>query len=221
MASWVSKNPDLCLLTCPTSLLTAGRLRGSLAPAESTPLPLGPILGLLRWVVLMPLACEGATCDRHSYHESRLLYSQLHLAIIEAFLLAGKDKEDPQDEMELEPGEVMDESDSRHLIKGTDLKELTLDMSKLIDKLKTAEFNHSIIDQQVQLSMDRFAQTLQVAIATGCLSSSKGNLCVAIDNEYNWRDFRLVFYLAVVRLKGFCMMYLTPFIKPSHRKCGM
>lgn len=169
----------------------------------------------------MPLACEGATCDRHSYHESRLLYSQLHLAIIEAFLLAGKDKEDPQDEMELEPGEVMDESDSRHLIKGTDLKELTLDMSKLIDKSKTAEFNHSIIDQQVQLSMDRFAQTLQVAIATGCLSSSKGNLCVAIDNEYNWRDFRLVFYLAVVRLKGFCMMYLPPFVKPSHRICGM
>ena len=131
----------------------------------------------------MPLVCDSAACDRHSYHESRLLYSQLHLAIIEAFLLAGKDKEDPQDEMELEPGEVMDESDSRHLIKGTDLKELTQDMSKLIDRLKTAEFNHSVIDQQVQLSMDRFAQTLQVAIATGCLSSSKGNICVAIDSE--------------------------------------
>lgn len=183
VASWVGKNPDLCLLTCPTSLLTAGCLRGSLAPAEPTPLPLGPILGLLRWVVLMPLACDSAICDRHSYHESRLLYSQLHLAIIEAFLLAGKDKEDPQEEMELEPGEVMDESDSRHLIKGTDLKELTQDMSKLIDRLKTAEFNHSIIDQQVQLSMDRFAQTLQVAIATGCLSSSKGNLCADIDSE--------------------------------------
>ena len=85
--------------------------------------------------------------------------------------------------MELEPGEVMDESDSRHLIKGTDLKELTQDMSKLIDRLKTAELNHSIIDQQVQLSMDRFAQTLQVAIATGCLSSSKGNLCVKMHSE--------------------------------------
>lgn len=176
VASWVGKNPDLCLLTCPTSLLTAGCLRGSLAPAEPTPLPLGPILGLLRWVVLMPLACDSITCDRHTYHESRLLYSQLHLAIIEAFLLAGKDKEDPQDEMELEPGEVMDESDSHHLIKGTDLKELTQDMSKLIDRLKTAEFSHSIIDQQVQLSIDRFAQTLQVAIATGCLSSTKDEL---------------------------------------------
>lgn len=177
VASWVGNNPDLCLLTCPTNLLSAGRLRGSLAPPEPTPLPLGPILGLLRWIVLMPLASDSIS-DGHTHHESRLLYSQLHLAIIQAFLSAGKDKEDPQDEMELEPGEVMDESDSRHLIKGTDLKELTRDMSKLIGKLKTEELNHSIIDQQVQLSVDRFAQTLQVAMATGCLSAAKGNICV-------------------------------------------
>ncbi len=175
VASWVGNNPDLCLLTCPTNLLTAGRLRGTLAPPEPTTLPLGPILGLLRWVVLMPLACDSIS-DGQTHHESRLLYSQLHLAIIQAFLSVGKDKEDPQDEMELEPGEVMDESDSRHLIKGTDLKELTRDMSKLIGKLKTEELNHSIIDQQVQLSVDRFAQTLQVAMATGCLSAAKGNI---------------------------------------------
>ena len=174
MASWVSENPELCILTCPPNLLTAGRLPGSVAPPESTSLPLGPVLGLLRWVVLMPLAFDGSTSDVHTHHESRLLYSQLHLAIIQAFLSAGKDKEDPQDEMELEPGEVMDESDSRHLIKGTDLKELIQDMAKLIDKLKTVEFNHCIIEQQVQLSMDRFAQTLQVAVATGCLSAAKG-----------------------------------------------
>lgn len=184
MASWVGNNPDLCLLTCPTNLLTAGRLRGSVAPPEPTPLPLGPILGLLRWVVLMPLACDSTTSDGHTHHESRLLYSQLHLAIIQAFLSAGKDKEDPQDEMELEPGEVMDESDSRHLIKGTDLRELTQDMSKLIDKLKTEEFNLSIIDQQVQLSVDRFAQTLQVAMSTGCLSAAKGNICVVKGSVY-------------------------------------
>lgn len=175
MASWVSKSPDLCLTACPTTLLTAGRLRGSVAPSESTPLPSGPILGLLRWVVLMPLATDCVTSLRHTEHESRLLYSQLHLAIIQAFLLAGKGEETPQDEMELEPGEVMDESDSRHLIRGTDLRELTQDMTKLMDKFKTVESNRSIVDQQVQLSLDRFAQTLQVAIATGCLSATKGN----------------------------------------------
>ena len=78
--------------------------------------------------------------------------------------------------MELEPGEVMDESDSSHLIKGADLRELTQDMINLIEKIKTAEFKHSFVDQQVQLSLDRYAQTLQVAIATGCVSASKGEL---------------------------------------------
>lgn len=175
MASWVSQNPDLCSTTCSATLLTTGRLRGSIAPPESTPLPSSPILGLLHWVVLIPLVGSSAARDGHTLHETRLLCSQLHLGIIQAFLLAGKNEENPQDEMELEPGEVMDESDSRHLIKGTDLKQLTQDMTKLIDKLKIVEFNHSITDQQVQLSLDRFAQTLQVAIATGCLSATKGN----------------------------------------------
>ena len=176
VASWISDNPDLCLTTCPAALLAAGRLRGSLAPPESTPLPSGPILGLLRWVVLMPLAGNYSTIDGHTQRELRLLYSQLHLAIIQAFLSAGKNEENPQDEMELEPGEVMDESDSSHLIKGADLRELTQDIINLIEKIKTAEFKHSFVDQQVQLSLDRYAQTLQVAIATGCVSASKGEL---------------------------------------------
>lgn len=176
VASWVSENPELCIMTCPSNLLTVGSLRGSVAPPESTSLPIGPVLGLLRWVVLMPLHLNGFTSNLHVYKDSRVLCSQLHLAIIQAFLLAGKDKEDPQDEMELEPGEVMDESDSQHLIKGTDLKELSQDMKKLIDKLATVEFSHSIIAQQVQLSMDRFAQILQVAMATGCLSAAKDEL---------------------------------------------
>ena len=98
------------------------------------------------------------------------------MAIIQAFLSAGKNEENPQDEMELEPGEVMDESDSSHLIKGADLRELTQDIINLIEKIKTAEFKHSFVDQQVQLSLDRYAQTLQVAIATGCVSASKGEL---------------------------------------------
>lgn len=176
VASWISDNPDLCLTTCPAALLTAGRLRGSLAPPESTPLPSGPILGLLRWVVLMPLAGNYSAIDGHTQRELRLLYSQLHLAIIQAFLSAGKNEENPQDEMELEPGEVMDESDSSHLIKGADLRELTQDMINLIEKFKTAEFKHSFVDQQVQLSLDRYGQTLQVAIATACVSASKGEL---------------------------------------------
>ena len=58
--------------------------------------------------------------------------------------------------------------------KGTDLRELTQHIVKLIDKFKTFEHNNSIIDQHVQLSLDRFAQTLQVAISTGCLSATKG-----------------------------------------------
>ncbi|XP_022796977.1 uncharacterized protein C7orf26 homolog [Stylophora pistillata] len=176
VASWVSDNPELCIMTCPANLLTAGSLRGSVASPESTSLPMGPVLGLLRWVVLMPLDFNVSTSFLHMHKDSRVLCSQLHLAIIQAFLLAGKDKEDPQDEMELEPGEVMDESDNQHVIKGTDLKELSQDMKKLIDKLATVEFNHSIIEQQVQLSMDRFSQTLQVAMATGCLSAAKDEL---------------------------------------------
>ena len=223
VASWVSNSPDLCLTTCPTALLTAGRLRGSLAPPESTPLPSGPVLGLLRWVVLMPLASYFAASDAHTLHESRLLYSQLHLAIIQAFLCASKEEENPQDEMELEPGEVMDESDSRHLIKGTDLRELTRDMTKLIDKFKTVEFNHSFSDQQVQLSLDRFAQTLQVAIATGCLSATKGKslllsesfLCIVCtiftkpDTDFFFLQMNCFLCVKVCQLTGWSYLQYT------------
>ena len=106
--------------------------------------------------------------------ESRLLCSQLQLAIMQAFLLAGKDKEDPQDEMELEPGEVMDESDTRHLVKGTDLKHLAYDIVRLIKRSKASGSNCSAVDQNIQLALDRFSQTLQVAIASGCISATKG-----------------------------------------------
>ena len=176
VASWINQTPDLCLMTLPSTLLTAGRLRGSFLPPESTPLPSGPLLGLLRWAVLMPLARDFSVSGRQAQHESRLLCSQLHLAIIQAFLLASKNEENPQEEMELEPGEVMDESDSRHLIKASDLKELSQDMIKLIDNSRALELNKAVIDQQVQLSIDRFAQTLQVAMATSCLSATKGKL---------------------------------------------
>lgn len=176
VASWINQTPDLCLMTLPSTLLTAGRLRGSFLPPESTSLPSGPLLGLLRWAVLMPLARDFSVSGRQAQHESRLLCSQLHLAIIQAFLLASKNEENPQEEMELEPGEVMDESDSRHLIKASDLKELSQDMIKLIDNSRALELNKAFIDQQVQLSIDRFAQTLQVAMATSCLSATKDEL---------------------------------------------
>ena len=133
----------------------------------------------------MPLARDFSMSGRQAQHESRLLCSQLHLAIIQAFLLASKNEENPQDEMELEPGEVMDESDSRHLIKASDLKELSQDMIKLIDNSRALELNKAIIDQQVQLSVDRFAQTLQVAMATSCLSATKGNQYVCGDEKKN------------------------------------
>lgn len=48
--------------------------------------------------------------------------------------------------MELEFGEVMDESDFRYFIKGIDLKEMSQDMKKLIDKLRILDFNNGIID---------------------------------------------------------------------------
>lgn len=78
--------------------------------------------------------------------------------------------------MELEPGEVMDESDTlRHLLDSKDLKRLTDSMVKLIDCLNEIEdVEPEARSDAVNTSIDRIAQIIQVSIATGCLSSSKG-----------------------------------------------
>ena len=107
----------------------------------------------------------------------KLLYSQLHLAILQALLLVRKQPAESNlsDQMELEPGEVEDE-DSDNLITGADLRLLAGHIVAMWSQLlKDETIDGCIREQNVQLSLDRLAETVQVAMTTGNLSSNKGN----------------------------------------------
>ena len=78
--------------------------------------------------------------------------------------------------MELEPGEVEDE-DGDHLITGTDLRMLASDIKDFSSQLLHDEtINGSLKQYNVQLSLDRFAEIIQIAMTTGNLLSNKGTV---------------------------------------------
>ena len=124
--------------------------------------------------------------------KAKLLHSQLHLAILQTFLAAGSDKGNLQEE--LEPGEVEDDADMQHLIRGDELTDLATDMLDLIGSVKNDITTDSdLVNDQIQLALDRFAQIIQVAIATGCLSCRKGVIMSSCNNCYNYYNYCDVF----------------------------
>ena len=177
IVKWISRDPSICLIKPNRTFITLPSLHSpAAATPDSPPLPLCPVRGLVQWTVLEPLTRLKLNEPSESKQNLKDMYSELHLGLLQALVMSGRSKFNPKDEMELEPGEVMDESDTlRHLIDSKDLKRLTDSMVKLIDSLNEADdVEPDVRNDAVNMSIDRIAQIIQVSIATGCLSSSKG-----------------------------------------------
>jgi hypothetical protein len=176
VVKWISQDPSICLIKPNRTLITLPSLHSPpSATPDSAPLPLCPVRGLVQWTVLGPLT--GFIFNKSAVDKQNLqdMYSELQLGLLQALIMSGRSKFNPKDEMELEPGEVMDESDTlRHLLTSEDLKCLTEGMMTLIDILNEADnVDSDVRNNAINLSIDRIAQIIQVSIATGCLCSSK------------------------------------------------
>ncbi|XP_031563350.1 uncharacterized protein C7orf26-like [Actinia tenebrosa] len=189
IVKWISQDPSICLIKPNRTLITLPSLHSPTAASpDSPPLPLCPVRGLVQWTVLEPLTRLKLNESSDMKQSLKDMYSELHLGLLQALVMSGKSKFNPKDDMELEPGEVMDESDTlRHLLDSKDLKRLTESMVKFIDSLNEAvDILPDARNDAVNISIDRIAQIIQVSIATGCLSSSKGDLleiCKSVPNN--------------------------------------
>ncbi|EDO36968.1 predicted protein [Nematostella vectensis] len=173
IVKWISTNLGICLAKPNNTFLSLPSLHNPpMSEPAATPLPTCPVLGLLTWTVLQPLVC---LVDQEE--STRDLYSELQLGILQTLVRSGRNKMNPKDEMEMEPGEVMDESDLlRHLLKGEELHSLTSTVTSFIDNLKHNAIAKGAVQEKIDLALDRLAQVLQVAIATGCLSCTRDEL---------------------------------------------
>uniref|UniRef100_A0A4W4FL53 Integrator complex subunit 15 n=1 Tax=Electrophorus electricus TaxID=8005 RepID=A0A4W4FL53_ELEEL len=152
VVGWIAEDPRLLLLTFINTPLTSSLPIGCL---EVTPL-----MGLLRWCVKAPLAYQRgqklsltnnqAETDKGMGCEE--LYSKLHLSILQVFLML---------QVHLTEQNLFGRLAVLQVESAAALIE---EVSRLSDEL-----NPLHAANQIQLALDRLAQAVQVAMATGAL----------------------------------------------------
>ncbi|XP_076839274.1 integrator complex subunit 15 [Brachyhypopomus gauderio] len=159
LVGWIAEDPRLLLLTFINTPLTSSLPIGCL---EVTPL-----MGLLRWCVKAPLAYQRgrkllltnsqAETDKGTGCEE--LYSKLHLSILQVFLML---------QVHLTEQNLLGRL---AVLQVESVAALTEEVSRLADEL-----NPLHAANQIQLGLDRLAQALQVAMATGALLCTREDL---------------------------------------------
>lgn len=164
VVGWILEDPRLTLITF-------------LNTPIATNLPIGfleltPLTGLIRWCVKAPLACKQrkkpCLADGHGHakapkdpvgpeRDSPLLYSQLHLSVLQVLLLLQAHLTEKNLYGRL------------GLILFDHMVPLVEDVNRLADEL-----NPLNASAEIELSLDRLAQALQVAMASGALLCTRG-----------------------------------------------
>ncbi|XP_016309015.1 uncharacterized protein C7orf26 homolog isoform X2 [Sinocyclocheilus anshuiensis] len=159
LVGWITEDPRLLLLTFINTPLNSSLPLGCL---EITPL-----LGLLRWCVKAPLAYERgpklALTNGHGESEKGTayeeLYSKLHLSVLQVFLML---------QVHLTEQSLIGRL---AVLPVESVATLIEEVSRLCEKLTPLPAaNH------IQLALDRLAQALQVAMATGALLCAREDL---------------------------------------------
>ncbi|XP_041960288.1 uncharacterized protein C7orf26 homolog [Alosa sapidissima] len=162
VVDWITDDPRLLLLTfLNTPLPVASLSRGCLE--------LTPLLGLLRWSVKAPLANQRnrkqalanghAELEKGAGQEAEELYSKLHLSVLQVFLML-----------------------QVHLTEKNVIGQLSVlqwdHVVGLVDEVGRLgeELNPLHAANHIQLALDRLAQALQVAMATGALLCAREEL---------------------------------------------
>ncbi|KAA0722552.1 hypothetical protein E1301_Tti011927 [Triplophysa tibetana] len=159
LVGWITEDPRLLLLTFINTPLNSNLPLGCL---EITPL-----LGLLRWCVKAPLAYQRARkpamsnghgeSDKVTANED--LYSKLHLSVLQVFLML---------QVHLTEQNLIGRLAVLPVESVAALVEEVIRICEKLTPLHAAS--------QIQLALDRLAQALQVAMATGALLCTREDL---------------------------------------------
>ncbi|KAI5630524.1 hypothetical protein C0J50_12579, partial [Silurus asotus] len=158
VVGWITEDPRLLLLTFINTPLTSSLPLGCL---EVTPL-----VGLLRWCVKAPLASQrsrkpasGTQLEQENSAVCKELYSKLHLSVLQVFLML---------QVHLTEQNLLGRL---AVLQVESVAALVEEVSALVEEL-----NPLHAANQIQLALDRLAQALQVAMATGALLCSREDL---------------------------------------------
>ncbi|KAM9323522.1 integrator complex subunit 15 [Pholidichthys leucotaenia] len=163
IVSWIQDDPRLVLITFLNSPLSSSQ------PISS--LDLTPLGGLMRWCIKAPLAYRKdkkqvlTKGSSESEAEAGPLFSALHLSVLQVFMLLPS---------------ILNEKGlfgRLALLQLDSLATLTSDLSRLLDQADK-HTHTSAADTHVlsQMALDRLAQALQVAMASGALLCSREDL---------------------------------------------
>ncbi|XP_046649991.1 uncharacterized protein C7orf26 homolog [Daphnia pulicaria] len=163
IVNWVSSNPRLCLT--PLTLNLQPLLpKGSIVMTSVTPLA-----GLLKWCVeapfnpslkkTSPVKLEKTKDTKSTWNENSY-YSQLHSSLLESM----QERSVLQNQQQLLQAEVIS---PRHLV-------------ALVRGLLDSCAKNNSSNEKIQLSLDRLAQSVQVAQSSGCLYGNTHELMQAL-----------------------------------------
>ncbi|MEQ2226662.1 hypothetical protein ILYODFUR_029638 [Ilyodon furcidens] len=163
IVSWIQDDPRLVLITFLNSPLSGSQ------PISS--LDITPLGGLIRWCIKAPLAYrrdkKQARTDGSSDGEpdAAHLFSALHLSVLQVFMLLPN---------------ILNEKGlfgRLTLLQMESVAALTSDLSRLLDQAdKHTHAATTDTHAASQLALDRLAQALQVAMASGALLCSREDL---------------------------------------------
>ncbi|KAM4550911.1 integrator complex subunit 15 [Odontesthes bonariensis] len=163
IVSWIQEDPRLVLITFLNTPLSGSQ------PISS--LDVTPLGGLVRWCIKAPLAYKWdkkqalTGGSSQSEQEAGPLFSALHLSVLQVFMLLPA---------------ILNEKGlfgRLALLQMESLASLTSDLSRLLDQAdKHTHASSTDAHVSSQLALDRLAQALQVALASGALLCSRDDL---------------------------------------------
>lgn len=126
-----------------------------------------PLAGLLKWCVLAPL-----------YGQNSELYSQLHLSLLHGIL-------------EIPPATPPRAVSAQHL--AAHIGAITMHISNLHSKGKGGDRLQQVMaDENLQLSLDRFAHAVQVSLFVNCVYGNVDDLMHQIQQLPPTKLFRII-----------------------------
>ncbi|XP_018417365.1 PREDICTED: uncharacterized protein C7orf26 homolog isoform X2 [Nanorana parkeri] len=153
IVSWIFEDPRLILITFLNTPITANLPIGFL--------DFSPLMGLVRWCVIAPLAYrrKQKAAGGEPIRDNQKLYSKLHLSVLQGLMVL-----------------------QNHLTEKGLYGRLALvlfeQLVPLVEELGhlCEELNPLNAEQEMELALDRLAQALQVSMATGALICTRDDL---------------------------------------------
>ncbi|XP_030840681.1 uncharacterized protein C7orf26 homolog [Strongylocentrotus purpuratus] len=169
ITDWIIEHPTVCLRHAltgkPPSRIPSFYIHASYKASSHDPSSSGPVPGLLWQSILSPLILDAnrsqiqrALNKRFSLHDYSLLFSKLHLGILQAFVTTS----------------TSDAKSTSSKGKSSRAVALTLtDIESVVMLTVHTIQDNKISGDAVKTAVERIAQLLQVSMATGMLNTTK------------------------------------------------